>query len=105
MGAHTTAEEREEIIARFHSSGLTQREFCETEDITVGALRSWLYKRRRTRVKRPRFVEVTPSGLQTQTTSIELHLGELRVVLPMTLTDARIVDLIVALEGRMRLSK
>ena len=105
MGAHTTAKERQELVARFRRSGLTQREFCEMEDISLGALRSWLYKRNRARVEVPRFVEVTSPRSQVEATTIELHLDALRVVLPTTLDDGRLVDLVVALNRRMGSSK
>lgn len=105
MGAHTTAKERQEIIARYRRSGLTQREFCDREGITLGALQSWLYKRNRGRGEGPRFIEVTSSGPAAGPTAIELHLGELRIVLPTTISDERIADLVVALEQRARASR
>lgn len=40
MGAHTTARERQEIIARYRRSGLTQREFCDREGVNFGTLQS-----------------------------------------------------------------
>ena len=51
MGAHTTPDERHELVTRYRRRGLTQREFCDAEGITVGALRSWLYKRSSKRVE------------------------------------------------------
>jgi hypothetical protein len=100
MGAHTTPEERFELVTRFHRSGLTQREFCETEGIKLGALRSWLYKQSRKPAERPRFVEVTAPGRRAEVDAIELRLGDVRVVLPLSITNERIVALVVALERR-----
>ncbi len=105
MGAHTTAEARRKIVARYRRSGLTQREFCEREGIKLGALRSWLYKRSRPQADGPRFIELTPSEPRIESRSIELHLGEVRVVLPTTIGDERLADLIVALERRARATK
>ena len=101
MGAHTTPDERHELVTRYRRSGLTQREFCDAEGITVGALRSWLYKRSSKRVEGPRFVEVTSSRQQAETEAIELRLGDVRVVLPLSITNERIADLVVALERRV----
>lgn len=101
MGAHTTPDERRELVTRYRRSGLTQREFCDTEGITVGALRSWLYKRSWKPVEGPRFVEVTSPRQQAEAEAIELRLGDVRVVLPMSITNERIADLVVALERRV----
>ena len=96
MGAHRTTTERKAIIARYRRSGLTQREFCEAEGITLGALQSWLYKRSRKPAEAPRFIELTRSSA-AEAAAIELHLEVLRVVLPTTFSDERIAGLAVAL--------
>ncbi len=88
MGAHTPIKEREEIVARFHRSGLTQREFCEAEGVKLSAFRSWLYKRKQARAdQQPRFVEVTSTKRATEADAIELRLGEIRIVIPMTIAN------------------
>lgn len=101
MGAHTTPEERYELVTRYYRSGLTQREFCEAEGISVGALRSWLHKGNWKPVKAPRFVEVTTSKRHEEIDAIELRLGDVRVVLPPSTTNERIAELVVALERRV----
>lgn len=105
MAAHTTAKERQEIIARYRRSGLTQREFCDREGITFSSLQSWLYKRSRGPSEGPRFIEVTPSKPAATTATIELRLGGVRIMLPTTISDERIANLIVTLEHRARKSK
>ena len=102
MGAHTTVKERQEIVDRFRRSGLTQREFCETEDVTVGTLRSWIYRQKPKQDQGPRFIEVTRPRSRAVADVIELHVGDLRVVLPATIADERVVELAVALGTRMR---
>ena len=101
MGAHTTPEERYELVTRYHRSGVTQREFCQAEGISVGALRSWLHKGNWKPVDVPRFVEVTASKRHEEIDAIELRLGEVRIVLPPSITNERIADLVVALERRV----
>jgi hypothetical protein len=105
MGAHTTPEERYELVTRYHRSGLTQREFCEAEGITVGVLRSWLHKGNWKPVDGPRFVEVTSPRRDAETDTIELRLGDVRVVLPLSISNERIVELVVALERRVEASR
>ena len=105
MGVHTTVEERHEIVTRFRRSGLTQREFCEAEGINVGALRSWLHKRSWKPVEGPRFVEVTSPQRHADAEVIELRVGDVRVVLPSSITNARLVELVVALEHRTEPSR
>lgn len=105
MGALTTFEERQAIVARFRRSGLTQREFCDTEGVSLGALRSWLYKPGRRRVEVQRFVEIKASTPRAELGEIEVHLGQVRVVLPSTIDDDRVVNLVTALERRMRSAK
>ena len=75
MGAHTTPEERYEIVTRYHRSGLTRREFCEAEGISVGALRSWLHNGNWKPVDGPRFVGVTDSKRHEEDEAIEVRLG------------------------------
>lgn len=105
MGVHTTLEERYELVTRYRSSDLTQREFCEAEGITVGALRSWLHKGNWKPVEGPRFVEVTSPRRHAETGSIELRLGDVHVVLPLSITNERLVELVVALERRVELAR
>ncbi|MCH9685240.1 MAG: hypothetical protein K0V04_27640 [Deltaproteobacteria bacterium] len=102
MAKHRSIEERAKIIARYRDSGLTQREFCEGEGVTRSALKSWLYDGGAKRNNKPRFVEVTATGAPQDTRAVELRLGDVRVLLPTTLTDERIAELVVALERRAR---
>ncbi len=104
MGAHTPIKEREQTVARFRRSGLTQREFCEAEGVKLSAFRSWLYKRKQAEAELPRFVEVTSTKRATEADAIELRLGEVRIVIPMTIANERVVDLAIALERRARSS-
>lgn len=105
MGAHTTPEERYELVTRYQRSGLTQREFCEAEGLAIGTLRGWLHKQNWKRVEAPRFVEVTAAKRPEQIDTIELRLGDVRVVLPASIADDRIVDLVVALERRVEAAR
>ena len=101
MGAHTTPEERYELVTRYYRSGLTQRGFCEAEGISIGALRSWLYKGNWKPVDAPRFVEVTASKRHDDLDAIEVRLGDVRIVLPLSITNERIAELVVTLERRV----
>ncbi len=42
---HFTAEERENWVLRFRSSGLTQPQFAREHDLKLGTLQRWLYGR------------------------------------------------------------
>ncbi len=50
-----SADEWAKIINRYRRSGLTQREFCEREGVSTGALQHWLYRAPKAK---PKFVEV-----------------------------------------------
>ena len=105
MAAHTTVEQRHELVTRFQRSGLTQREFCEAEGITVGALRSWLYKQSWKPVDGPRFVEVTATRRHADIEVIELRVGDVHIVVPSSITNVRLIELITALEHRKEPSR
>ena len=42
---HFTAEERENWVSRFRSSGMTQPQFAREHDLKLGTLQRWLYGR------------------------------------------------------------
>ena len=55
MGKHRNADELRGIVEEFQSSGLTRREFCQSQGIPVTTLDSW----RRTQSRpRPQMVEI-----------------------------------------------
>jgi len=55
-----TAEERREIVAEFRNSGLTQEAFARRRRISVGTLRSWIYRDEEIKEERQdRFVEIS----------------------------------------------
>ena len=55
-----TPEERREIVAEFRDSGLTQEAFARRRRISVGTLRSWIYRDAEVEEGREdRFVEIS----------------------------------------------
>ena len=59
-----TAEERREIVAEFRGSGLTQEAFARRRRLSVGTLRSWIYRDDEALEEREdRFVEISASSL------------------------------------------
>ena len=80
-----SAAEWTRIIARFRRSGLTQREFCEREEVSLSALQHWLYRRSKSSTA-ANFVEV-----------VQVHRAELVSNRTATIRVAD-VEVIVAVE-------
>lgn len=61
-----SAKEREELLARYEQSGVTQRDFAAGEEVALSTLASWLRRARaepaRARKEPLRFGEVTLPG-------------------------------------------
>jgi hypothetical protein len=58
-----TAKERREIVQEFRGSGLTQEAFARRRRISVGTLRSWIYRDDEVEEQREeRFVEISGSA-------------------------------------------
>ena len=59
-----TPEERREIVAEFRGSGLTQEGFARRRRISVGTLRSWIYRDEEVEEEcEDRFVEISASSV------------------------------------------
>ena len=70
------------LVGKFEQSGLSQREFSESQGVRESALRYWLYLLRKEGRRRPkptgRFVQVTPATPGIGTTC-KLRLGNAEV--------------------------
>ncbi len=59
----TTRQEREELVAKYHASGLTQREFAQQHGLKLGTFQQWVYRPhaapRTARGKKSAFQEVS----------------------------------------------
>ena len=61
-----TAQERREIVQEFRGSGLTQEAFARRRRISVGTLRSWIYRDEEVDEGREdRFVEISAPAVST----------------------------------------
>jgi len=73
-----TEKQWREILGRFEASGLSSREFCKREGLTVSSLQRWRSRCGRAAV--PQFVELTPSSATPATPStgwaLELELPD-----------------------------
>jgi len=59
-----TAEERRAIVTEFRGSGLTQETFARRRRISVGTLRSWIYRDDEVEERREeRFVEISGAAV------------------------------------------
>jgi hypothetical protein len=96
MPRRHTPEQCTRLAARYRGSGLTQREFAEREGVTLSALRACLYRRVDSADPTPRFVEVVPST-RAASDAIELHVGDVRMVLPGGVAPGRLAALVRAL--------
>lgn len=58
-----TQREREQLVAKYHASGLTQREFARQHGVKLGTFQQWVYRPRPpqavARRKQPAFQEVS----------------------------------------------
>jgi transposase len=59
----STQQEREELVAKYRASGLTQRQFAQQHGVKLGTFQQWVYRprsaHRLTRRKKPAFQEVS----------------------------------------------
>ena len=59
----STQQEREELVAKYQASGLTQREFAQQHGVKLGTFQQWVYRPRTpvpiARRKKPAFQEVS----------------------------------------------
>jgi transcriptional regulator with XRE-family HTH domain len=96
-----SAAEWTRIIARFRRSGLTQREFCEREEVSLSALQNWLYRRSKSSTA-ANFVEVAQVNraelISNRTATIRL--AEVEVVVGVEDVAGVAVDLVAALAER-----
>ena len=62
-----TQQEREQLVAKYQASGLTQREFALQHDVKLGTFHQWIYRprspQRIARTKKPAFQEVSLTGV------------------------------------------
>jgi transposase-like protein len=60
---HSTQQEREELVAKYQSSGLRQREFAQQHGVKLSTFQQWIYRprlpQRIARTKKPAFQEVS----------------------------------------------
>ena len=58
-----TQQEREQLVAKYQTSGLTQREFAQQQGVKLGTFQQWIYRPRSpdpiARGKQPAFQEVS----------------------------------------------
>ena len=96
-----SAAEWTRIIARFRRSGLTQREFCEREDVTLSALQHWLYRRSKNAAA-ANFVEVVELDraevVSNRTAAIRV--AGVEVVVGIEDASRVVVELVAALDER-----
>ena len=69
MGARRGREFWTEVVGKFESSGLTQRDYCEQNGLPINAFRNWLYQVRGKAYAQPnrksardRFIQVVPAA-------------------------------------------
>lgn len=74
-GRRRTPAEIASIVAQFHASGLSRRDFARRHDIGVGSLARWL-QRQSTPPKAPKFVRVVPVAPPTPLSWFELALPD-----------------------------
>ena len=59
----STQREREQLVAKYQASGLTQREFAQQHGVKLGTFQRWIYRPRSphsvARRKKPAFQEVS----------------------------------------------
>jgi len=59
----STPQEREQLVAKYQTSGLTQREFAQQHGVKLGTFQQWIYRPRSpepiARGKQPAFQEVS----------------------------------------------
>src|SRR6266702_3027749 len=59
----STRQAREQLVAKYQASGLTQREFAQQHGVKLGTFQQWMYRpqspHRITRTKKPAFQEVS----------------------------------------------
>lgn len=63
------------MIAQFHTSGLSRREFARRHDVSVGSLARWL-QRQPSAPNTPKFVRVVPAAAPTPPSWFELALPD-----------------------------
>lgn len=88
-------------VARFDGSGLTRREYCDRHDLVPATLDYW---RRRLRAEpAPAFVPLQPrvdatrDVLATAAASLELRIGDARLILPSSIDAIWLASLLQAL--------
>jgi len=96
-----SAAEWTRIIARFRRSGLTQRQFCEREDVSLSALQNWLYRRSKNTAA-ANFVEVVQleRAEVVQNLTATIRVAEVEVVIGVEDVAGVVVDLVAALDER-----
>ena len=72
---HRTPAEIAIIVSQFHASGLSQRDFAQRHDFSVGSLGRWL-QRQPTPPTAPKFVRVVPAATPTPPSWFELALPD-----------------------------
>ena len=89
------------LVMCFRRSGLTQREFCEREDVSLSALQNWLYRRSKNATA-ANFVEVVQLEQEevVPNRSATIRLAEVEVVVGIADVACVVVDLLAALDER-----
>lgn len=72
-GHRRTPAEIANIVAQFHKSGLSRREFAKRHDISVGSLARWLQRQASCA---PKFVRVVPATAPAAPSWFELALPD-----------------------------
>lgn len=75
-----TAAQWQTVVAAQQDSGLSQREYCEREGISLSSFSHWRRKLNGKRVAQAQFVELSGEARTDRDWQVELTLGE-RVVL------------------------
>ena len=96
-----SAAEWSRIIAKFRRSGLTQRAFCEREDLSLSALQNWLYRPSNNETS-ANFVEVVKLDRHdlARPRTAKVRVAELEVTIDVDDVGRVVVDLLDALEQR-----
>jgi transposase-like protein len=94
-----SAEQWAKIIERYRRSGLTQREFCEREGVSTGALQHWLYRAPKAK---PKFVEVleTSPRAKDRRATVRVRVREIEVDVEAEAVVELVASLLDVLERR-----
>jgi hypothetical protein len=99
MPGRRSADEWAKIIARYRRSGLTQREFCEREGVSTGALQQWLYRPPKVKPA-ANFVEVHEVGQRSTLRRATLRVGGIEVEVETGVVVELVASLLDVLEKR-----